>query len=97
MAGMAGRAGLRCELGGREGERGGATGTESGVPGVVNAIVRARAAGTTTAGTGENYHSVYDAGYKDEYGLIHNGGWCDVGRPDCIAEAEALLAGKKHA
>ena len=31
------------------------------------------------------------------YGLIHNGGWCDVGRPDCIAEAEALLAGDKSA
>lgn len=27
------------------------------------------------------------------YGLIHTGGWCDVGRPDGIALAEALLAG----
>ena len=27
------------------------------------------------------------------YGLIHEGGWCDVGRPEGIAEAEALLAG----
>lgn len=25
------------------------------------------------------------------YGLIHNGGWCDVGQPDSIAKAEALL------
>jgi len=27
------------------------------------------------------------------YGLIHDGGWCDVGHPGGIAEAEALLAG----
>ena len=26
------------------------------------------------------------------FGLIHQGGWCDVGRPEGIAEAEALLA-----
>ncbi|MRX49839.1 NTP transferase domain-containing protein [Paracoccus sp. S-4012] len=26
------------------------------------------------------------------FGLIHPGGWCDVGRPECIPEAEALLA-----
>jgi len=26
------------------------------------------------------------------YGLIHRGGWCDVGHPAGIAEAEALLA-----
>lgn len=26
------------------------------------------------------------------FGLIHEGGWCDVGRPDCIPVAEALLA-----
>jgi len=26
------------------------------------------------------------------FGLIHPGGWCDVGRPDCIPLAEALLA-----
>ncbi|MDT8857578.1 nucleotidyltransferase family protein [Paracoccaceae bacterium Fryx2] len=26
------------------------------------------------------------------YGLIHHGGWCDVGRPEGIADAEALLA-----
>lgn len=25
------------------------------------------------------------------FGIVHNGGWCDVGRPECIAEAEALL------
>ena len=25
------------------------------------------------------------------YGLIHPGGWCDVGRPDCIPLAEAML------
>ncbi len=27
------------------------------------------------------------------FGLIHQGGWCDVGRPEGIAEAEALLRG----
>lgn len=27
------------------------------------------------------------------FGLIHQGGWCDVGRPEGIAQAEALLAG----
>lgn len=26
------------------------------------------------------------------FGLIHQGGWCDVGRPDGIVEAEALLS-----
>lgn len=26
------------------------------------------------------------------FGLIHPGGWCDVGRPDCLPLAEALLA-----
>lgn len=26
------------------------------------------------------------------FGLVHPGGWCDVGRPDCIALAEAMLA-----
>ena len=25
------------------------------------------------------------------YGIVHSGGWCDVGRPETIAEAEALL------
>lgn len=25
------------------------------------------------------------------FGLVHQGGWCDVGRPEGIAEAEALL------
>ncbi|RDW13363.1 nucleotidyltransferase family protein [Paracoccus thiocyanatus] len=25
------------------------------------------------------------------YGLVHGGAWCDVGRPDCIPLAEALL------
>ena len=25
------------------------------------------------------------------YGLLHPGGWCDVGRPDCIPLAEAML------
>lgn len=29
------------------------------------------------------------------FGLIHQGGWCDVGQPEGIAEAEALLAGTK--
>jgi len=27
------------------------------------------------------------------YGIVHNGGWCDVGRPEGIALAETLLAG----
>lgn len=27
------------------------------------------------------------------FGLVHRGGWCDVGRPEGIAEAEAMLAG----
>lgn len=27
------------------------------------------------------------------HGLVHPGGWCDVGRPDCIPLAEALLGG----
>ncbi len=27
------------------------------------------------------------------YGLVHHGRWCDIGRPEGIAEAEALLAG----
>lgn len=26
------------------------------------------------------------------YGIVHQGGWCDVGRPEGIAEAEGLLA-----
>lgn len=26
------------------------------------------------------------------YGLVHSGGWCDVGRPENIATAEAMLA-----
>lgn len=26
------------------------------------------------------------------YGLVHSGGWCDVGRPECIPLAEHLLA-----
>ncbi|WP_343080452.1 nucleotidyltransferase family protein [Ostreiculturibacter nitratireducens] len=25
------------------------------------------------------------------FGIIHEGGWCDVGRPDCIAIAETML------
>lgn len=29
---------------------------------------------------------------KRLFGLIHDGGWCDVGRPDGIALAEALLS-----
>lgn len=29
------------------------------------------------------------------YGRIHRGGWCDVGRPEGIAVAEALLAGEQ--
>jgi len=28
------------------------------------------------------------------HGLIHRGGWCDVGRPETIVRAEALLAGR---
>ncbi|MFN3643134.1 MAG: nucleotidyltransferase family protein [Gemmobacter sp.] len=28
------------------------------------------------------------------FGLVHAGGWCDVGRPEGIALAEALLAGQ---
>lgn len=27
------------------------------------------------------------------FGLVHQGGWCDVGKPEGIAEAEALLTG----
>ena len=27
------------------------------------------------------------------FGVVHEGGWCDVGRPDCISLAEALLEG----
>jgi N-acetyl-alpha-D-muramate 1-phosphate uridylyltransferase len=26
------------------------------------------------------------------FGMTHPGGWCDVGRPEGIAEAEAMLA-----
>ncbi len=26
------------------------------------------------------------------YGAVHRGGWCDVGRPECIALAEGMLA-----
>lgn len=26
------------------------------------------------------------------HGIVHPGGWCDVGRPDCIPLAEAMLA-----
>ena len=26
------------------------------------------------------------------FGTVHAGGWCDVGRPEAIAEAEAMLA-----
>jgi MurNAc alpha-1-phosphate uridylyltransferase len=28
------------------------------------------------------------------FGVLHKGGWCDVGRPEGIAEAEALLRGE---
>lgn len=28
------------------------------------------------------------------HGLIHRGGWCDVGRPSSIAQAERLLSGR---
>jgi len=31
------------------------------------------------------------------FGLIHRGGWCDVGTPEGIGQAEALLAGIAHA
>lgn len=27
------------------------------------------------------------------FGVVHSGGWCDLGRPDCIPLAEAMLAG----
>lgn len=27
------------------------------------------------------------------FGLVHQGSWCDVGRPDCISKAEELLYG----
>lgn len=30
------------------------------------------------------------------YGLVHPGGWCDVGRPDCIPLAEDMLRGDGH-
>lgn len=30
------------------------------------------------------------------YGLVHPGGWCDVGRPDCIPLAEDMLRGVGH-
>lgn len=30
------------------------------------------------------------------YGIIHRGGWCDVGRPEGIALAENLLTGAGH-
>jgi MurNAc alpha-1-phosphate uridylyltransferase len=26
------------------------------------------------------------------YGLVHHGGWCDIGHPAGIKEAEAMLA-----
>ncbi|PPB82695.1 MurNAc alpha-1-phosphate uridylyltransferase [Albidovulum inexpectatum] len=28
------------------------------------------------------------------FGCLHRGGWCDVGRPDCIPIAEAMLKGQ---
>lgn len=28
------------------------------------------------------------------HGLVHRGGWCDVGRPETIAQAERLLSGQ---
>ena len=28
------------------------------------------------------------------FGTVHQGGWCDVGRPEGIALAEALLRGE---
>jgi len=30
------------------------------------------------------------------HGIRHDGGWCDVGRPESIPMAEALLAGVRH-
>ena len=30
------------------------------------------------------------------YGVIHDGGWCDVGNPEGIAEAERLLHSARH-
>lgn len=35
------------------------------------------------------WNRMLDAGRL--YGLMHTGGWCDVGHPDGIAEAEAML------
>lgn len=32
-------------------------------------------------------------GARRLYGVVHPGGWCDVGRPDCIPLAEAMMAG----
>lgn len=29
------------------------------------------------------------------YGVVYQGGWCDVGRPDCIPLAEAMLTGAR--
>ena len=31
------------------------------------------------------------------YGTLHDGGWCDVGRPEGIATAEAMLAQSRDA
>ena len=31
------------------------------------------------------------------FGLVHRGGWCDVGTPEGITQAEALLAEAAHA
>ncbi|WP_444463640.1 nucleotidyltransferase family protein [Rhodobacter capsulatus] len=30
------------------------------------------------------------------YGVVHPGGWCDVGRPECIALAESLVRHDRH-
>lgn len=53
----------------------------------------ARLAGIT--GDAFSLNAVWDRILADgrAYGLVHPGGWCDVGRPEAIPEAEKLLAG----
>ena len=45
--------------------------------------------------TAFSLNPVWDAMIADgaAFGMVHPGGWCDVGHPDAIAEAEAMLAG----
>ncbi|TDL84697.1 nucleotidyltransferase family protein [Meridianimarinicoccus aquatilis] len=44
--------------------------------------------------TSFSLNQLWDRMSGDEalYGTVHKGGWCDVGRPEGIAEAEAMLA-----